>query len=103
MLRDDAVDAKVALADVVRSAKEVGAEEEEEDDNDDPLVVAHGSSELTMGSIMDGIIVDEEDFLHYEEDEDDVVSVAGDLQGAVEVNYNDIVSLFAVGRERGCR
>lgn len=33
-----------------------------------------GSSELTMGSIMDGIIVDEADFLHYEED-DQLVSI----------------------------
>lgn len=48
--------------------------EEEEEEIGDPL--PNGSSELTMGSIMDGIIVDEADFLHYAED-DQLVGFGG--------------------------
>lgn len=58
MLREHPVQTKAVEEDV---------EEEEEEEVGEQL--PNGSSELTMGSIMDGIIVDETDFLHYAEDD----------------------------------
>lgn len=56
----------------------------------DPL--PNGSSELTMGSIMDGIIVDEADFLHYAEDDQLVGVFFCKWKLSMFINFNFVIT-----------
>lgn len=83
MLREHPVQTKAVEEDV---------EEEEEEEVGEQL--PNGSSELTMGSIMDGIIVDETDFLHYAEDD----HLVCDFYFEINKIKTNLLLVFAVGR-----